>query len=268
MHLPVRRHHYHCCYCCCYGGGRAISRFSTLSFSFTHYYSAAAAFATTVRKSSRSIVNLLGFPITQGVEAFLLGTGATIVGYMFYGGFSFGLTEFLKRRFVELAGPDLAALYPIPILLGARCACRAGAKCRVEVCRGVGGSGEGGSAGVAASIPADVPERMLGLVPAWNHSCWLLSVCSRVLLVSRACCVDAPASVVAVAVAACCCCCCWCCRSAVSACFAATAVTPFETLRIKTVTVPNFPKTLVGAMSEMVTTGRAGDLVAGASDEK
>ncbi|CAM9507937.1 unnamed protein product [Ectocarpus fasciculatus] len=106
----------------------------------------------------------------EGVEAFLLGTGATIVGYIFYGGFSFGLTEFLKRRFVELAGPDLAALYPIPILLGA---------------------------------------------------------------------------------------------SAVSACFAATAVTPFETLRIKTVTVPNFPKTLAGAMSEMVSTGRAGDLVAG-----
>ncbi|CAM9823111.1 unnamed protein product [Ectocarpus sp. 12 AP-2014] len=106
----------------------------------------------------------------EGVEAFLLGTGATIVGYVFYGGFSFGLTEFLKRRFVELAGPDLAALYPIPILLGA---------------------------------------------------------------------------------------------SAVSACFAATAVTPFETLRIKTVTVPNFPKTLAGAMSEMVSTGRAGDLVAG-----
>lgn len=56
----------------------------------------------------------------QGAEAFLLGTGATIVGFLFYGGISFGLTEFLKRRFVELAGPDLAALYPIPILLGAR----------------------------------------------------------------------------------------------------------------------------------------------------
>lgn len=56
----------------------------------------------------------------QGAQAFLLGTGATIVGYFLYGGLSFGLTEFLKRRFVELAGPDLAALYPIPILLGAR----------------------------------------------------------------------------------------------------------------------------------------------------
>lgn len=51
--------------------------------------------------------------------------------------------------------------------------------------------------------------------------------------------------------------------SAVSACFAATAVTPFETLRIKTVTVPNFPKTLAGAFSEVVTSGRAGDLFAG-----
>lgn len=55
----------------------------------------------------------------------------------------------------------------------------------------------------------------------------------------------------------------FCSCSGVSACFAATAVTPFETLRIKTVTVPNFPKTLAGAMSEMVSTGRAGDLIAG-----
>ncbi|CAM9974554.1 unnamed protein product, partial [Laminaria digitata] len=57
----------------------------------------------------------------EGAKAFLLGAGATTVGYLLYGGISFGLTEFLKRRFVELAGPDLAALYPIPILLGARC---------------------------------------------------------------------------------------------------------------------------------------------------
>lgn len=42
------------------------------------------------------------------------------MGYFLYGGLSFGMTEFLKRRFVELAGPGLAALYPIPILLGAR----------------------------------------------------------------------------------------------------------------------------------------------------
>lgn len=62
--------------------------------------------------------------VDQGGEAFLLGTGATIAGYLFYGGLSFGLTEFLKRRFVEIAGPDLAALYPIPILLGARYATR------------------------------------------------------------------------------------------------------------------------------------------------
>lgn len=51
--------------------------------------------------------------------------------------------------------------------------------------------------------------------------------------------------------------------SAVSACFAATAVTPFETLRIKTVTVPNFPKTLAGAFSEVLSSGNAGDLFAG-----
>ena len=48
------------------------------------------------------------------------------MGYLFYGGVSFGLTEFLKRRFVELAGPDLSALYPIPILLGARYAMSGG----------------------------------------------------------------------------------------------------------------------------------------------
>lgn len=66
----------------------------------------------------RVVFVLLG--LSKGAEAFLLGTGATILGYLLYGGISFGLTEFLKRRFVELAGPDLAALYPIPILLGAR----------------------------------------------------------------------------------------------------------------------------------------------------
>lgn len=48
-----------------------------------------------------------------------------------YGGISFGLTEFLKRRFVELAGPDLAALYPIPILLGARYEMKGGARADV-----------------------------------------------------------------------------------------------------------------------------------------
>lgn len=64
-----------------------------------------------------------GRPPNKGAEAFLLGAGATTVGYLLYGGLSFGFTEFLKRRFVELAGPGLAALYPIPILLGARCVC-------------------------------------------------------------------------------------------------------------------------------------------------
>lgn len=48
-----------------------------------------------------------------------------------------------------------------------------------------------------------------------------------------------------------------------SACFAAAAVTPFETLRIKTVTVPDFPKTLTGAFAEIVSTGRAADLISG-----
>lgn len=65
--------------------------------------------------------SVLCFLVFQGAKAFLLGAGATSVGYLLYGGVSFGLTEFLKRRFVELAGPDLSALYPIPILLGARC---------------------------------------------------------------------------------------------------------------------------------------------------
>lgn len=55
--------------------------------------------------------------------------------------------------------------------------------------------------------------------------------------------------------------------SAVSACFAATAVTPFEALRIKTVTVPGFPKTLAGAVSETISTGRLGDLLSGEQDE-
>lgn len=124
------------------------------------------------------------------------------MGYVFYGGFSFGLTEFLKRRFVELAGPDLAALYPIPILLGARCVCRAGVKRRGgEVCRGVRGWGERGSAGVGRPSELNITERMLGLVPARNHSCCCCLFCC-VLLVSRVWCVDAPAPVVAVAVAA------------------------------------------------------------------
>ncbi|CAM9122561.1 unnamed protein product [Phaeothamnion confervicola] len=106
----------------------------------------------------------------EGPQAFLLGAGATIVGYLFYGGVSFGLTEFFKRKFVEVAGADVAALYPVPILLFA---------------------------------------------------------------------------------------------SACAAVFAATAVSPFETLRIRTVTVPNFPRSLGGALLETVARGKTWELFAG-----
>jgi solute carrier family 25 (mitochondrial phosphate transporter), member 3 len=56
----------------------------------------------------------------EGKDAFLLGAGATITGYFVYGGISFGLTEYFKRKFVEVSGPTVAALYPVPILLFAR----------------------------------------------------------------------------------------------------------------------------------------------------
>lgn len=160
------------------------------------------------------------------------------MGYLFYGGISFGLTEYLKRRFVELAGPDLAALYPIPILLGAR----------YDTTGGV-------SAGVlGAAWPCENgwfrnSERGRAKAPEASRR-----ACFNPVAVAKPKPPPLPLS-------SCCC-------SAVSACFAATAVTPFETLRIKTVTVPNFPKTLAGAMSEMVSTGRAGDLVAGKRRER
>lgn len=106
----------------------------------------------------------------EGKDAFLLGAGATIIGYFVYGGVSFGLTEYFKRKFVEVCGPTVAALYPVPILLFA---------------------------------------------------------------------------------------------SASAAVFAATAVTPFETLRIKAVTSPGFPKTLVGGLQEVARRGQTKDLFNG-----
>lgn len=52
-----------------------------------------------------------------GPRALLVGAGATIVGYVVYGGVSFGLTEFFKRLFLELVGPEYATLYPFAVLL-------------------------------------------------------------------------------------------------------------------------------------------------------
>ncbi|CAM9800459.1 unnamed protein product, partial [Chrysoparadoxa australica] len=103
----------------------------------------------------------------EGKDAFLVGAGATIAGYTVYGGLSFGLTEYFKRRFVELVGPQLSALYPVPLLL---------------------------------------------------------------------------------------------CASAGAATFAATAVTPFESIRIKAVTNPSFPKSLVGGLQETVRRGQLVEL--------
>jgi solute carrier family 25 phosphate transporter 3 len=54
-----------------------------------------------------------------GIDAFLLGAGATVVGYAVYGGVSFGVTELAKRKLGQLLGPEIAALYPVQLLLGA-----------------------------------------------------------------------------------------------------------------------------------------------------
>ncbi|KAG5185410.1 hypothetical protein JKP88DRAFT_194574 [Tribonema minus] len=106
----------------------------------------------------------------EGKDAFLLGAGATITGYFVYGGVSFGLTEFFKRKFVEICGPEFATLYPVPLLLFA---------------------------------------------------------------------------------------------SAMAATFAATAVTPFESLRIKAVTSPGFPRTLIGGLQEVARRGQTRELFDG-----
>ena len=52
-----------------------------------------------------------------GPSALLLGAGATVLGYLVYGAVSFGLTEYFKRLFLELAGPEYATFYPFAILL-------------------------------------------------------------------------------------------------------------------------------------------------------
>ncbi len=52
-----------------------------------------------------------------GPKALLLGAGPTIVGYLVYGAVSFGLTEYFKRLFLEVAGPQYATFYPFAILL-------------------------------------------------------------------------------------------------------------------------------------------------------
>jgi len=52
-----------------------------------------------------------------GPRALLVGAGATIVGYVVYGGVSFGLTEYFKRLFLNVVGPEYATLYPFAVLL-------------------------------------------------------------------------------------------------------------------------------------------------------
>jgi solute carrier family 25 (mitochondrial phosphate transporter), member 3 len=52
-----------------------------------------------------------------GPQGLMLGAGATIIGYLVYGGVSFGLTELFKRLFLEVAGPEFATFYPFAILL-------------------------------------------------------------------------------------------------------------------------------------------------------
>lgn len=53
----------------------------------------------------------------SGLQGLLLGAGATIVGYVVYGCVSFGLTEYFKRAFLQVAGPELATYFPFAILL-------------------------------------------------------------------------------------------------------------------------------------------------------
>jgi uncharacterized membrane protein YgcG len=52
-----------------------------------------------------------------GPSALLLGAGPTVLGYLVYGAVSFGLTEYFKRIFLDLAGPEYATFYPFAILL-------------------------------------------------------------------------------------------------------------------------------------------------------
>ena len=52
-----------------------------------------------------------------GPSALLLGAGPTALGYLVYGAVSFGLTEYFKRVFLDLAGPEYATFYPFAILL-------------------------------------------------------------------------------------------------------------------------------------------------------
>ena len=52
-----------------------------------------------------------------GPSALLLGAGPTVLGYLVYGAVSFGLTEYFKRVFLDLAGPEYATFYPFAILL-------------------------------------------------------------------------------------------------------------------------------------------------------
>lgn len=52
----------------------------------------------------------------EGFNAFFTGWQPTFVGFFFWGGFSYMLTEFMRRYLTELSG-DAAASYEIPIIL-------------------------------------------------------------------------------------------------------------------------------------------------------
>lgn len=53
-----------------------------------------------------------------GLSGFFVGWVPTFVGFFFWGGFSYSLTEFLRRYFVEVAGTDAMRL-EVPIILSA-----------------------------------------------------------------------------------------------------------------------------------------------------
>ena len=101
-----------------FGIGGAVAAIASSTLTLPLYTSKVMAQAEPT-KYPEGLVGMQRMVEEGGWMALLVGLEMTIWGHLFYGAFSFGGTELFERLAREALGPSVAALYPVPILLGA-----------------------------------------------------------------------------------------------------------------------------------------------------